>query len=395
MNKPMLKEIAYLIRLHHRGLIICGPGYDPHSSANIQSLAEISGYPVLADPTSGIRYRDMLDDLNACISSSYDTFLAAGIRPQHDPEVIIRLGGVPTSKSLNTYLDSLRPLYNIQFSTEGTWADDTHRLTHFIQTDTLELPTQLIWALTHVDEESQEMPQLSLIPQKRDDALLKEFMALEKHTWQVIDNEVKTGAYFDGAVLQDVIELIPEFSTLFMGNSLPIRLLDQFGKSHDKLIFTYANRGASGIDGNISTALGAGAARPDKPLVAVIGDITFYHDMNGLLAVKRCDVPVTLVLLNNNGGGIFTRLPIKEYEPEFTEYFLTPHGLDFSHAAALYGLDYAKTPDRESFRKAFTDSVSQRKSTIIEVPTDVKHDLARRQAVLAAVKDTIKKETLL
>ncbi len=101
----------------------------------------------------------------------------------------------------------------------------------------------------------------------------------------------------------------------------------------DKRLYVYANRGASGIDGNISTALGTGAARPDQPLVAIVGDITFYHDMNGLLAVHRNGIPVTIVLLNNNGGGIFHRLPIRNFEPEFTDLFVMPHGLEYEHAA--------------------------------------------------------------
>ncbi|MDQ7033349.1 MAG: thiamine pyrophosphate-binding protein [Anaerolineae bacterium] len=191
-------------------------------------------------------------------------------------------------------------------------------------------------------------------------------------------------------MVYDVVDLIPAESTLFAGNSLPVRHLDQFGKPQDKRIYTYANRGASGIDGNISSALGAGAARPNKPLVAILGDITFYHDMNGLLAVQRCGVPITIVLLNNGGGGIFNRLPIRDFEPEFTDYFLTPHGLDFSHTAKMYGLDFVSIDAyskgaRDSFRQAFTERVSSDKSTIIEVRTNSRQDEVRRQEIIAAV----------
>ena len=165
-----------------------------------------------------------------------------------------------------------------------------------------------------------------------------------------------------------------------------MRHLDQFGKPAAKRIYTYANRGASGIDGNISTALGAGAARPDKPVVAVMGDVTFYHDMNGLLAVQRCGVPITIVLLNNNGGGIFHRLPIRDFDPEFTDYFVTPHGLDFSHAAKLYGLDYIRADTRDEFRQAFSSRVNSGKSTIIEVQTNAQHDNQRRLGIMKAVQ---------
>ncbi|MEO1288496.1 MAG: thiamine pyrophosphate-binding protein [Chloroflexota bacterium] len=219
----------------------------------------------------------------------------------------------------------------------------------------------------------------------------------ENLSWQTIDHEIETAAYFDGGVVYDVVDLIPDESTLFVGNSLPVRHLDQFGKPQQKRIYTYANRGASGIDGNISTALGAGVARPDKPLVAIFGDITFYHDMNGLLAVHRCGVPITIVLINNDGGGIFNRLPIRDYDPEFTEYFITPHGLDFSHSAKLYGLDYVQIDAREGqreartqFREVFSAVVGTQQSTIIEVRTDSKFDEARRQEIVQAVHERIK-----
>jgi 2-succinyl-5-enolpyruvyl-6-hydroxy-3-cyclohexene-1-carboxylate synthase len=191
-------------------------------------------------------------------------------------------------------------------------------------------------------------------------------------------------------VVYDAVDLIPDGSTLFAGNSLPVRHLDQFGKPTNKRIYAYANRGASGIDGNISTALGAGAARPDKPLVAILGDITFYHDMNGLLAVHRCGVPITIVLLNNDGGGIFHRLPISKYDPDFTDYFVTAHGLDYSHSAKLYGLEYVRAETRDEFRQAFTESVTNRKSTIIEVRTDAQADLKRRNEIVAAVHARLK-----
>ena len=206
---------------------------------------------------------------------------------------------------------------------------------------------------------------------------------------KVIADEIANGAYFDGAALYDVVNLMPFDSTLFAGASLPVRHLDQFGDPAGGPSFAWANRGASGIDGNVSTALGIGAARRGQPLVAVLGDITLYHDMNGLLALDRCDVPATIVLLNNGGGGIFHRLPVSAQEPHFSDYFITPHGLDFAHAAALYGLDYIRADDRDTFRHAFSASVGGQRSTLIEVRTDAVADLRRRDEVMAKVQQAI------
>ena len=187
---------------------------------------------------------------------------------------------------------------------------------------------------------------------------------------------------------------MPAGGALFAGNSLPVRHLDQFGLPSGKNVFAFANRGASGIDGNVSTALGIGAARRGKPLVAVLGDITLYHDMNGLLAIKRCGVPLTIVLLNNEGGGIFHRLPIRSFEPAFSDYFITAHGLDFAQAAALYNLNYIRADDRASFRRAFSESVGATTSTLIEVRTDAVADLERRNEIVAAVHDKLKSQAL-
>ncbi|MGB5058037.1 MAG: thiamine pyrophosphate-dependent enzyme, partial [Candidatus Promineifilaceae bacterium] len=133
------------------------------------------------------------------------------------------------------------------------------------------------------------------------------------------------------------------------------------------------------------------------PLVAVLGDITFYHDMNGLLHVtqrrggteaqpdirnpKSEIAPVTFVVINNNGGGIFRRLPIAEFEPEFSALFLTPHDLDFAHAARLYGLDFVRVTDRAALREALGARMYDRRPCLIEVMSDGRYDDQRRREI--------------
>lgn len=361
--------------LANRGIIVCGRNCPSDSLPLFGLLSQYTGFPLFADSLSGVRY---LKNPVQMALGGFETY----IRHTQAPELVIRFGDIPLSKNLNALLDSDEIKYRLVVSEDGVWNDDTHYPTEIITADVQGFCNDLIKAI--------HMPVAQY-----DTSLIDEFDELEKTTWQVINDEMQTGAYFDGGVVYDVVDLIPDESTLFAGNSLPVRLLDQFGKPQNKRIYTYANRGASGIDGNISSALGAGAARPDKPLVAVVGDITFYHDMNGLLAVHRCGVPITLVLINNDGGGIFHRLPIKDFEPEFTEYFLTPHGLDFSHAAKMYGLehtliDVTANSARAQFRQAFSESVNGRKSSIIEVRTDALRDLARRDEIVNEVQKKLK-----
>jgi len=148
------------------------------------------------------------------------------------------------------------------------------------------------------------------------------------------------------------------------------------------------NRGASGIDGVTSTALGAGSAATDH-LTLVIGDLAYYHDMNGLLAVARCGVDATVVLLNNDGGGIFHMLPIEAFDPPFTAEFKTPHGLDFEPSAELYDLEFARVRDRGAFRDAYERSVGATGSQVIEVVTDAESSHRTRERLAAEVRERI------
>ena len=171
------------------------------------------------------------------------------------------------------------------------------------------------------------------------------------------------------------MEALPQGANLFLGNSLPVRHVDQFAQPHTKRLRVFGNRGASGIDGVISTALGVAAADRATPAVLLIGDISFYHDLNGLLAVRQQGLTnVTIVLLHNNGGGIFRRLPVAGQGPVFTRRFLTPHGLDFAPAIRMYGLEHTQANDRAALQSALAESIDSRTPTVIEVRTDGARD---------------------
>ncbi len=332
-------------------------------------LSRLSGFPILAEYTSNMRAAPAI--------GAYESFMTAAAMDFSQVEVLIRFGAPPLSKPMQDFLAGNQLCYHIFCSRAGEWADDSHSVTQHLTINPAKLDVCEWDGFAPAAQATKSWSERV----SRADCVAR----------QVIAQEIESGVFFDGAVLHDVVDLMPAGSALFAGSSLPVRHLDQFGLSNGKPVITYANRGASGIDGNVSTALGAGAARPDSPLVAVLGDITLYHDMNGLLAIKRCGVPLTIVLLNNEGGGIFHRLPIREFEPDFSDYFFTAHGLDFARAAALYGLRYIRADDRASFRKAFSESVGGAESTLIEVRTDAGADLKRRNEIMAAVHQKLKR----
>jgi 2-succinyl-5-enolpyruvyl-6-hydroxy-3-cyclohexene-1-carboxylate synthase len=167
----------------------------------------------------------------------------------------------------------------------------------------------------------------------------------------------------------DVLDVLPDGATLFAGNSMPVRDLDTCLKGSEQGIHALANRGVSGIDGVMSTALGVSAVA-DAPLVLVIGDLSFYHDLNGLLAAKRHGLRATIVLLNNDGGGIFSFLPQADEPEYFEELFGTPHGLDFRPAVEMYGLAYRRVDSWEGFRAAVRESLGSPAVTVVEVRTE-------------------------
>ncbi len=357
--------------LSRRGLITCGHGACRSQAERekllpwVVRLSDVSGYPIVAEYTSNMRSHETV--------SAYESFLSAPAAGFSQVEVVIRFGAPPLCKAMQDFLADAQLDHHIYCSRAGEWADDTHSVTQHLTIDPASV-SQADWD--------------GFPPAQSQDWRLQTRKA-DEIARRVIADEIAQGPTFDGAVLHDVVELMPPGSALFAGNSLPVRHLDQFGGAAVETSFAWANRGASGIDGNVSTALGIGAARRGAPLVAVLGDITLYHDMNGLLATHRCGVPVTIVLLNNGGGGIFQRLPVSAHEPHFSDYFITAHGLDFAHAAALYGLDYIRADNRERFREAFRASISGRRSTLIEVRSDALADLHRREEIMAKVQQAL------
>lgn len=369
-TSDQLSHLAALINANPRGLIVCGPrcpgGEFP---AAVAAFSHHTGYPIFADPISGLRFGAHVED--TAVISGYETFL------RHDPswsppQLILRFGAVPTSKWLNRYLDRLQPEYRIHIRENGVWADDSHRTTLFLQLNETAVCKRMV----------------DIIPQRQDAFWITAVAETETTHWQALNAKLAT-ANFDAAYVADVVDLIPENTTLFMGNSLPIRHLDQFGQATSKKIDAYASRGASGIDGNISTALGLhmghvnDVGKGNGRLVAVVGDITFYHDLNGLLAVKQLDLHnLIIVLLNNNGGGIFHRLPVVDHEPAFSRLFATPHGLDFAAVIHMYGLHHARVSTRSDFQTALRRALTNPHPTVIEVQTDRQADASQLQAFI-------------
>ena len=346
-----------------RGLIVAGPlAPDEQRQSALRELARETGFPLLADPLSNLRFGPQGD---LTVLGGYDGYLGTpGTADWPDPAVVLRFGASPTSKVLRQYLQEREPR---QFLVDpaGEWREATFVATDHVEAD---IPS-LVEALTPV-------------PTSVPEAWRARFERAETAHWKGVAETDEPG--WEGGVIRDVLAGAPDPATLFVSNSMPVRDLDRFGRPRDTDLTVLGNRGASGIDGITSTALGAGRATAE-PLIAVTGDLAYFHDMNGLVALGRFGLDATIVLVNNDGGGIFHMLPISDFEPPFEEQFLTPHGLDFAATEALYDLDY-ESVDPGAVTDAVAESAGRPGTQVIEVRTDAEDSQAIRSSLRDATR---------
>ncbi len=354
------------------GIIVCGPQLSHYLSQDIYELGNVLKYPVLADPLSQIRTQRKNFHVGAYMSGvmdCYDLFLRDPVISQPlSPKVILRFGGFPTSKSLGQFLEKHSSAKQIIIHGDQQWNDPIHAASQVFHIN----PSEFCRQLTNV-----MLTERSQIPQE---PFFAAWTEINRKTQAVIREQMnECEEMFEGKLFSELQNMLPDGSSLFVGNSMPIRDMDTYFPSTEKNIQIFGNRGASGIDGIVSTALGV--ASVTEKIVMVLGDISFYHDLNGLLAAKEYKINATIIVLNNDGGGIFSFLPQRESEVVFEKYFGTPHGLNFQNTAKFYGLRYYRTKTWEEFRSAFSKDIKRKGTTIIEIPGNRESNLQLHQTV--------------
>jgi 2-succinyl-5-enolpyruvyl-6-hydroxy-3-cyclohexene-1-carboxylate synthase len=338
---------------HRRGLIVCGPQDDPELGPAIVQLGKALGFPVLADPLSLVRNGPHHGEI---IIDSYDAFLKdPSICEMLQPEVIIRFGAMPTAKPFLLYTQRYPEAWNILVDGGDGWNDPTLQSNDVIHASPIRFCEQLASAL----ESAGYAPHPDWV---------NDWIAIDRRTRVSLTTSIdEYDELFEGRVFQELARILPADSTLYAGNSMPVRDMDTFFPGRSERIRFLSNRGANGIDGVVSSALGASTVS-EGPTVLVIGDLSFYHDMNGLLAAKLHELDATIVLINNDGGGIFSFLPQAAHPEHFEALFGTPHGLDFRPAAELYGLQHQRIETWDEFTTAMQASLRESGIQIIEVP---------------------------
>lgn len=386
-SEPQPETVARLASMlpGRRGLIVCGPESDGLPASAIVALGAALGWPVVADPLSGLRAGDhdrslVVDSVDALVRVPEFVEAAA-------PQVVLRFGAAMTSKPFNQWLAGLQGVHRIlvdpaEPSTSG-WRDPDLQADEAIGADVLGFAEAMLVAI----EGSPAEPAWAGL-WTRANAVARDALR---------DASRGLAEPFEGRAVYDLAEALPHGATLVAGNSMPVRDIDSFFASTAKDIRVVGTRGASGIDGVVSTAVGA-AASGRGPIALLIGDLSFLHDLNGLWPLRRYGLDLTVVLVNNNGGGIFSFLPQRQATPaRFDEWWGTPHGLDLAPAVALHGGRH--TIIREgSALDAIRDALGRPGLDVVEVQTDRERNVALHRQVweraVEAVRDALARDAL-
>ncbi len=382
--KPGGETIRKLVKqLPERGIL--SVGRVPFDALDaVRKLAEVLGWPVFADVNSGLRlgencpnrvtYYDQL--LQYEITNTIQNE-SSRLQPDSDrkpfswmPEAVWHLGFPPISKRWLTFWEQYPAPQMVWVYDHAERQDPVHRFRQRIEADICEFCRAVKEELT-----AQGTP-------AKIDAWRRQWLDASGRVDIVMTEHFQTvsagGEIDEFSLVRKLTEILPEDHGFFVGNSLPAREVDIYGSGRGHAVPIALNRGASGIDGIIASAVGF-AAGLRKAVTLLIGDLSALHDLNSLALLKQSEFPVTVVLLNNRGGGIFSLLPIAEHQDIFEPYFSTPHNLDFRHAASMFGLDYFRPNTEEEFTQTYAKAVRQGKSAVLEIFTMQDYNAKRRK----------------
>ena len=326
-------------------LILAGPQIDVDEADMIRSFGEALQAPILADPLSNVRGCDTSN----VVISTYDALLAGkALWHELKPDCVIQFGQIVVSKRVQQMIASWTDVEYIEVNPTMDSMNPTCKTTMHMQAS--------IDVFTHLYGKNNNSDTYLNIWRRLDQAGKKQLSLAsdEPHC-------------FEGRTIRELQKQIPEDGQIFVANSMTIRDFDYFWFSGESKAVLYGNRGVNGIDGTISTALGLAAN--GRPTYLVTGDLSLFHDLNGLAVAKTHNLNLTIILHNNDGGGIFEYLPQKGTK-HFDYLFSTSQGLDYSGAAKLYGCGYTKISSPDELSSVLAKIGQESGVHIIEIPTN-------------------------
>lgn len=350
------EQVENLISQSKRPLIIAGPA-DPFRQQyrTVLDLADRLKAPIVAEPGSGIPPHPTKID-------RFDQILRKNeALSRLSPDLILRFGDQPFSKSLLKAIHHYRNVPLLRFDARNAWQDHEMNTTFSIR---LQPNDQLDTTVIHP---------------KTDSSYSKSWREAEKSSDIELTRSIaEADSLCDGHVFRHLADHLPYKWNVMLSNSLPVRDAALFGAPSGTL---FLNRGVAGIDGVISTAIGT-ALSSAKPTCCVIGDLAFLHDSNALLSIKHVTSPFIILIINNGGGNIFRMLPIHKHDDVYRDYFETPQGTDIRHLALAHSLDYRRIDTLDELNNMhFDDSLQLEKPIVLECVTNPDESMKLRSGL--------------
>ena len=334
-----------LLERYERILILAGPQIDVDEADMIRSFGEALQAPILADPLSNVRGCGT----SKVVISTYDALLAGkALWHELKPDCVIQFGQIVVSKRVQQMIASWTDVEYVEVNPTMDSMNPTGKTTMHVQAS--------IDVFTHVYGKN-----------NNSDTYLNIWRRLDQAGKKQLSSTIDEPHCFEGRTIRELQKQIPEDGQIFVANSMTIRDFDYFWFSGESKAVLYGNRGVNGIDGTISTALGLAAN--GRPTYLVTGDLSLFHDLNGLAVAKTHNLNLTIILHNNDGGGIFEYLPQKGTK-HFDYLFSTSQGLDYSGAAKLYGCGYTKISSPDELSSVLAKIGQESGVHIIEIPTN-------------------------
>ncbi len=365
-----LDALARRLAALPRGVIVAGVRAPSEADALLAlalgELASRLGWPVLAEPTSQLRK----PTLGRHLVSTYDALLRdANFAEAHAPDIVLRLGQFPTSKVLGQWLGRFGVDRTLLVEPHGAWLDPTHAANALVVAE----PLRLIRGL------------LAHLPQSADNSWAMAWQAAEQTARARLDALCADGIW-EAAIAREVLCSLPAGGALHVASSMPIRDLDSFAPPSEVAIF--ANRGANGIDGTLACALGGAKGWPG-PTAVLLGDLAFLHDVGALQLARQLAISLTVVVVNNGGGGIFEFLPIAQHPQHFERFFYTPQTADIEQLVQAVRANYVRAQTMEQLRAGLEAARCQPGLSVVEAVVERGDNVRRHRAAWAAVHAAI------
>lgn len=344
----------------HKGLVLAGRLKTHEEGILIKRVAASLGWPLYADISSQIRLGfDKEENGAALLSPLLFSPSTSAYLPK--PDKVMQFGKIPTSKHLLSWINSVKPSEYLIIDNSPERIDPFHEVSTRIDASISEFCRTLL--------------SLNSAKNPINQSWIKEWEKVNERIAVNLENYWDENNPLSEPLIARVIsEEIKTDSILVIGNSMPIRDIDSFATYQGAQVSIVTNRGASGIDGITATAVGASVAT-NKPVTVVLGDLALLHDLNSLAMARHLSASFVVIVINNNGGGIFSFLPIAKFADVFEPFFGTPNDVTFNGAAKMFDAAYYKPSTIDEFRLSYSQAIERERFSIIEVETDRKENL--------------------